>query len=194
YTLELKVDGKTYTRAVRVINDPRVGQSAAMMAALRAQNRLNRLAYEGMQASYKAGQEVAGVEKSVAKLEQSGAGDVRAQARRVAEDLKPFAAAPGGFGGFRRRAAAPGAMQSFRELNNTFSDMIYRVQVGYDMAPTPAQLATGTADCKTYEQTLEAWNRLESGSLMRLNQALTAQHEATLALGGAGLQDRACGR
>ncbi|MGH9468079.1 MAG: hypothetical protein ACRD1Y_12075, partial [Terriglobales bacterium] len=112
YTLELKVDGKTYTRELTVTNDPRVGQSATMMAALRAQNRLNMVAYEGMQASYKAGQEVAGVEKRVATLEQSGAGDVRAQARSVAEELKPFATAPGGFGGFRRRAAAPGAMQS----------------------------------------------------------------------------------
>ena len=36
YKLKLTVDGQVYTRDVTVVNDPRVGQSPELMAALRA--------------------------------------------------------------------------------------------------------------------------------------------------------------
>ena len=52
YTLKLTVDGQVYTRNVTVMNDPRVGQSPELMAALRAQNQLTLLSVHGMEQSY----------------------------------------------------------------------------------------------------------------------------------------------
>ena len=40
YTIKLIVDGQTYTQTVVVHNDPRIGESPTMMAALRGQNKL----------------------------------------------------------------------------------------------------------------------------------------------------------
>src|SRR5215470_5408694 len=48
YTLKLLVDGATYTQTLVLHNDPRVGESAAVMTALRAQNGLVLLAYQAM--------------------------------------------------------------------------------------------------------------------------------------------------
>ena len=53
YTLKLTVDGQVYTRQVTVVNDPRVGQSPELMAALRVQNQLTLLSVQGMQQSYR---------------------------------------------------------------------------------------------------------------------------------------------
>ncbi len=51
YTLKLTVDGHVYTRTVTVVNDPRVGQSPELMAALRTQNKLTLLSVQGMEQS-----------------------------------------------------------------------------------------------------------------------------------------------
>ncbi len=45
---------------------------------------------------------------------------------------------PGGGGGGRGAASNPNALQSFFELNNAFNTMVSMMQVGLDMAPTPA--------------------------------------------------------
>jgi hypothetical protein len=47
-----------------------------------------------------------------------------------------------GFGGPRWWSGLPGAMQSFIQLNNSFNTLISMMQVGLDMAPTPAQIDT----------------------------------------------------
>ena len=68
YTIKLIVDGKTYTQSVVVHNDPRVGESPAMMAALRAQIRLALMAWAGMKDSYDANEAVTSVREQLAKI------------------------------------------------------------------------------------------------------------------------------
>ncbi len=68
YTLKLIVDGQTYTQTVTVRNDPRVGESAKVMADLRAKNKLILLAYEGAKNSNAGNSEVLAVRQQVASL------------------------------------------------------------------------------------------------------------------------------
>jgi hypothetical protein len=63
----------------------------------------------------------------------------------------------GGGGGGRRAPSDPKALQSFFELNNAFNTMVSMMQVGLDMAPTSAQIATWQKDCTDLNRTRTAW-------------------------------------
>src|SRR6185503_13461718 len=120
YTVKLTVDGTTYTQTVAVRNDPRVGESAATLAALKSQASLTRLAYQGMKDTFAANEEVAAVRAQLATAMQQS-GDAAAKAKELDTKLATFGGAVegrggrgggGGFGG-GRGGQAPGAMQSF---------------------------------------------------------------------------------
>ena len=148
YTLKLTVDGQVYTSKVTVVNDPRVGQSPELMAALRTQNKLTLLSVQGMKQSFAGHDEV-----------ECGAGpacdpDARATCPTMSPS-RPRRSMPsdqswrrhagrlgGGGGGANRRPPDPNAMQSFADLNNAYNTMVSMMQVGLDMAPTPTQIAT----------------------------------------------------
>jgi photosystem II stability/assembly factor-like uncharacterized protein len=171
YTLKLTAGGQVYTQTVVVHNDPRVGESAATLTALKSQHRLTTLAYQGMKDSYAGNGEVAAVRAQVATL-AGGGGDAAAKAKALDTKLATFGGATegrggrgGGGGGGRGGAAAAGAMQSFIALNNSFSALVSLTQVGLDMAPTPAQIATWESDCKNYNTTLAAWKKLQTDEL-----------------------------
>src|SRR6478609_3303391 len=68
YTVKLLVDGATYSQTLVVHNDPRIGESAQVMAALRAQNKLAMAAWQGMKDSYTANEEVAALRAQLAAL------------------------------------------------------------------------------------------------------------------------------
>jgi photosystem II stability/assembly factor-like uncharacterized protein len=165
YTLKLTVDGKVYTQPVVVHNDPRVGESAATVAALQSQHKLTMLAYQAMKDSYAANEAVA-----AARAQVSASGGDAAKAKDLDTKLATFGGAVpaggrGGFGGGRGAAATPGAMQSFVQLNNGFNTMVSMMQVGLDMPPTPAQIATWEADCTSYNTTLAAWKKVQTEDL-----------------------------
>jgi photosystem II stability/assembly factor-like uncharacterized protein len=176
YTVKLTVDGKEYTQALVVHNDPRVGDSPAVLAALKSQSKLTALAYQGMKDSYAGNEEVAAAR---AKLTQAaaGQGDAAAKAKELDTKLAAFGAAAGGRGGRgggfggggRGGAAEPGAMQSFIALNNAFSAIVSAAQVGFDMAPTKAAIDTWETDCKSYNTTVTAWKKAVSDDLGAFN-------------------------
>jgi hypothetical protein len=56
-------------------------------------------------------------------------------------------------------------MQSFIQLNNSFNTLVSMMQVGLDMAPTPAQVDTWEADCKNYNTTVAAWKKAQAQDL-----------------------------
>ena len=160
YKLKLTVDGQAYTRDVTVVNDPRVGQSPELMAALRTQNKLTLLSVQGMDQSYAGDEEVDAVRHQLASLMQSSLpDDVAAQAKTLDASLgKIGGGMPGGDGGGPRRGTPdPNAMQSFFDLNNTYNTMVSMMQVGLDMAPTPTQISTWEKDCTAYNRTVDAW-------------------------------------
>ncbi len=172
YTLKLTVDGKVYPQTVVVHNDPRVGESAATLTGLKSQHALTMLAYQGMKDSYSANEEVAAARAQIASLQQRAAlltSDVASKAKELDTKLATFGGAVEGRGGrgggFGRGNAPAGGMQSFIALNNSFNTMVSMVQVGMDIAPTPAQIDTWESDCKNYNTTLAAWKQVQSEDL-----------------------------
>jgi len=164
YKLKLTVDGQVYTRDVTVINDPRVGQSPALMANLRLQNRLTLLSVQGMEQSFEGHEEVDAVKGQLATLMKSNPpADVAAQGKTLDASLTKLGGImPTGFGGGggapqRRVAPDPKAIESFMNLNNAYNTMVSMMQVGLDMAPTPTQIATWEKDCTDSNRTTTAW-------------------------------------
>jgi photosystem II stability/assembly factor-like uncharacterized protein len=196
YTLKLTVDGRIYTRRVTVVNDPRVGQSPALMAELRSQNRLTLLAYHGMQQSYDGHAEVEAVKDQLAKA-MSGKfpADVAAQAKSLDSSLGKIGGVPppsGRMAFFRRSAAKPNALKSFRTLNNEYNTMVSMMQVGLDMGPTPAQIATWESDCNNYNRTVAAW-KAEQQQITEFNALLGKNQLHELTLTPTKLVDESCG-
>ena len=196
YTLKLTVDGQVYTRNVTVINDPRVGQSPELMAALRTQNRLTLLSVQGMKQSFEGHDEVDAVrepacvadEEQPARRCRHAGQDTRCQPD---EDWRRHADRLGGGGGGpnRRVAPDPKAMQSFVDLNNAYNTMVSMMQVGLDMAPTPTQIATWENDCTDYNRTTAAWKG-DAATDHRLQRGAGQEQPA----GAQGLAHQAHGR
>jgi hypothetical protein len=178
------------------MNDPRVGQSPAIMDALRAQNRLTRLSYHGMYQAYEGRNEVNAVKAQLASLlHRDPPGDVAAQAKKLEADLTKIGGkkpAGGILAFFLRHHPKPGALQSFVTLNNNYNTMVSMMQVGYDMAPTPTQIATWESDCHQYNRTVTAWKAMQTTQLAEFNTLLAKHHLQELNVAPTKLADRSC--
>jgi photosystem II stability/assembly factor-like uncharacterized protein len=160
YTLKLTVDGKVYTRDVTVVNDPRVGQSPALMAELRMQNKLTLLSVQGMEQSFEGHEEVEAVKTQLQSLMQGALpADLAPKAKTLDASLtKIGGVVPAEGSGYRREIHDPTAMKSFYDLNNAYNTMVSMIQVGLDMAPTPTQINTWKNDCSDYNRTKTTWD------------------------------------
>lgn len=201
YTLKLTVDGQTYTQSVRVRNDPRVGESPKVMAALRAKNKLMLLAYQGAKDSYTGNSEVLAVRQQTASLSGNQLPDDVAKATKEIEvKLASFGgivasrAGQGGGGGFGGRGPAlpPGAIKPFNTLNASFNTIVSTSQVGLDEAPTQAQIDSWEADCTDYNATVAAWKKMQSEDLVAFNALLTKSHLGPLQVSPSALADPPC--
>jgi hypothetical protein len=193
YNLKLTVDGQVYTRDVTVVNDPRVGQSPELMAALRTQNKLTQLSVQGMQQSYAGHDEVVALRSQLATLMQGTLpDDVATQAKTLDASLAKIGGAmPTGGGGPRRGTPDPNALQSFFDLNNTFNTMVSMMQVGLDIAPTPTQIATWEKDCTDYNRTVDSWKAAQQ-QVTGFNAVLTKNQLQPLTLTPTQLTDSPC--
>ncbi|MGH9412945.1 MAG: WD40/YVTN/BNR-like repeat-containing protein [Terriglobales bacterium] len=174
YTMKLTVDGQSYTRHVTVINDPRVGQGPAVMAALRAKIKLILQAYNAAKATYAGYREVAAVRAQMAALPKASMPAALAS-RAAALDARLGTIAgevPHGFFGFGRRSA-PGPVVSFVALNGAFDNIVATQQVGIDDAPIQSMKDTWTVDCRSFNATVAAWKKAQTGALAAFNLALT---------------------
>ena len=204
YTLELTVDGAVYRQPVVVRNDPRIGESPAVMAALREQHALTALAYRGATDTYSANDEVTAVRNALAALRRGQLPeDVAARATALDAALGAFGGAAGGRGGRGGGGgfgaggrgggpAAPGAVTSFVALNGTFNSLVSLMQVGLDMAPTKAQIETWTSGCRSYNATVAAWKKAQAGDLAEFNALLAKKSLPALAVTPTKLTDRVC--
>jgi photosystem II stability/assembly factor-like uncharacterized protein len=179
YTLELTVDGAVYKQTVAVRNDPRVGESPAVMAALGAQQSLTELAYRGAIDTYGANDEVTAVRNTFAALRRGQLPqDVASQATGLDATLGAFGGAAGGRGGRGAGGGAgfgaggrgggpagPSAVTSFIALNGTFNSLVSVMQVGLDMGPTRAQIDTWESGCRSYNATVAAWKKAQAVDL-----------------------------
>ena len=103
YTVKLIVDGVTYTQTLVVHNDPRIGERATVISALRAQMNLAMTAVQSMKDSYTANEEVTLVRAQLATLMKSSLPpDVATAATALDTKLATVGGAPPagrGFGG-----------------------------------------------------------------------------------------------
>ncbi len=198
YKLKLTVDGQVYTRDVTVINDPRVGQSPALMANLRLQNRLTLLSVQGMEQSFEGHEEVDAVKDELATLMKSNPpADVAAQGKTLDASLTKLGGImPTGFGGGggapqRRVAPDPKAIESFMNLNNAYNTMVSMMQVGLDMAPTPAQIDTWEKDCTDLNHTTTAWKDVQK-QITDFNALLVKNNLKEIKVSPTKLTDSSC--
>ncbi|HEX4308420.1 MAG TPA: hypothetical protein VHZ25_00260 [Acidobacteriaceae bacterium] len=196
YTLKLTVDGQVYTRNITVVNDPRAGESPALMAALRIQNQLTQLSVQGMVQSYEGHAEVDAVKGQLAERMQGKLpDDVAAQAKTLDGSLTKIGGVvpAGGEGGGPGRGAPPdpNALKSFMDLNNAYNVMVSMMQVGLDMAPTPTQVATWEKDCSDYNKTRAAWQEMQK-QIADFNALLGKNQLQPLTLAPAKLKDESC--
>jgi hypothetical protein len=188
YTVKLTVDGQTYTQPLVLHNDPRVGESPAILAAIRSQNRLALESVRGMNDSYAANEEVASVRAQIAALLKGSApADVTAAANALDKKLATFGAANGraaGGGGFGRQAQrAPGSILPFYTINGTYNTVLGPIsQNGIDMPPTPAMIHTYESACREYTSTADAWKALTAADIASFNSLLTKNNLTPLKL------------
>ena len=195
YTLKLTVDGRVYTRQVTVINDPRVGQSPQLMAALRAQSRLTLLAYHGMQQTYEARSEVDAVQTQLSSLMKKNLpADIASQAKLLDASLTKISGVmpPVGPGFFRQHPPEPDEMRSFLTLNDDYNTIVSMMQVGLDMAPTPTQIATWESDCRNYNRTVTAWKALQKQEIAAFDALLANDNLQELNVAPTTLADPSC--
>jgi photosystem II stability/assembly factor-like uncharacterized protein len=189
YTLKLLVDGATYTQTLVVHNDPRVGEGAAVMSALRTQNKLIMSAYQGMKDSNSGNDEVAAVRAQVAALAGGTLPpEVATAATALDAKLATFGGTNGrggrggGGGGGRggRGGGAPGSVTSFTALNGMFNTVVALTQNGIDMAPSKAMIDTWEAGCKEYSATVVAWKAMQGVDVVAFNTLLTKNNQKPL--------------
>jgi photosystem II stability/assembly factor-like uncharacterized protein len=183
YTVKLMVDGTTSTQTLVVHNDPRVGESPAVMNALRAQHALIQNAYEAMRSAAAGNDEVAAVRAQVAALASAALPpDLATAATALDAKLATFGGATGrggrgggggGGGGRGGGAGGPAAMKSFTALNGSFNNIVALQQNGIDMAPPKSQIDTWQSDCKDYTATVVAWKQMQGVDLVSFNDQLT---------------------
>lgn len=177
YTVKLIVDGATYTQAVVVHNDPRVGESPALMAALRQQNKLALAAWTGMKDSFEGNNEVSALRAKLGELPRSAAAEVSTALTALETKLSAFGAAPGAGrpgGGFGVPAPrAPGSVLTFTALNGSFYTVLGPLsQNGIDMRPTEAAIHTWELGCREFSATAAGWKQFLSTDLAQFNDVL----------------------
>jgi photosystem II stability/assembly factor-like uncharacterized protein len=190
YTVKLLVDGATYTQTLVLHNDPRIGESAPVMSALRAQNKLAMAAVQAMKDSYAANEEVTAVRAQLAAISKGKlTPEVATAATALDARLATIGGAPvpgrggGGGGGFGAPARAPGSLLTFRSINALFNTVLAPLsQNGIDMPPTKAEVDTWESGCKEFTATLNAWKTMLGVDLVGFNSLLTKNNLTALTI------------
>lgn len=183
YTVKLIVDGTTYTQTLVVHNDPRVGESPKVMAALKSQNKLAMAASKGMRDSFAANDQVASIRTQLAAFTKNSNSEVAQAATALDAKLGALGGAigrggrgGGGFGGGGGRGGgggAPAGPTPFTAVNASYNTVLGPLsQDGIDMAPTKAQIDTLEAGCKTFTASVDAFKKLLEGDVAAFNALL----------------------
>ena len=173
YTAKLTVDGKTSTQTFTVHEDPRIGESAAVMAGMRAQFDLEQKIVDGMTASHTGFEQASHLHEQLqALLNQSPAPEVKQAVSALEEKTAPvegkLSAAASGPYGVPAYTGNPG----FTGINGSFAGLMVIVEYMSDHAPVDAQVKAFHDYCTDLNTNLALWRQITAKDVPALNDLL----------------------
>ncbi len=185
YTIRLAVDGKPYTQAVTVRNDPNSPGSAADLMAL---HDLQMKLYDGTRTSWEGYHQVAAIRAAVAGVMRGNPPAAVATAAaafdstllRVGGTGLPAPTGRGGGGGRGAGGAPP--PPNFTTLNGVEAEEgtvlvslngQLKVMDMADMAPNPSKLKAWRAICADLRSAVSTWRAINGKELVAFNMILT---------------------
>ncbi|HKE24659.1 MAG TPA: hypothetical protein VKB88_19990 [Bryobacteraceae bacterium] len=173
YTLKLIVNGKTSTQMLTVKGDPRIGESAAVMAGMRAQFDLERKIADAMTASYVGYQQAADLRARLKELAArlapadaaKAAAAVDAKAAPVEGNMSAAVSGPYGVSAY---SGNPG----FTGINGSLAGLFVIVEYLSDHAPVDAQEKAFQDYCGDLNRNLALWRTVNTAEVPVLNEAL----------------------
>ncbi len=173
YTVKLTVDGTTSAQTLVVHEDPRIGESAEVMAGMRAQFDLEQKNVDGMTASNTGYQQASRLRAQLkALLSQSLPAGVADAAKALDAMVAPIqglmSAAVSGPYGVSAYSGNPG----FTGVNGSFAGLMVIVDYMSDHAPVDAQVKAFHDYCGDLNANLALWRKLNSEDLPKFNDLL----------------------
>jgi len=182
YTVKLTVDGKTSTETLAVREDPRIGESAAVMAGLRAQFDLELKNVDGMVASHTGYDQASQMRAQLKALSAQSPPPEVAQAAtaldgKVAPVEGQLSAAASGPYGVPAYTGNPG----FTGVNGAFAGLMVIVEYMSDHAPVDAQVKAFHDYCSDLNANLALWRNINTQDVPALNDLLRKNRLQALA-------------
>ena len=189
YTVRLTVDGRAYTRTLKVTNDPR---SPAGPAALAAQHDLQLRIDRGMSEAWEGYRQAAALRAAVAAdTDSSVVAEVAQAARALLARIDTVAGNPAPARGafIRRGGSAPPTLVG---VNGDFGRQLNGQDLA-DAAPTAAPLAAYAAACHDLASAAARWDAIRDQGVAALNALLARNARAAVTVTGAALAVPTCG-
>jgi len=197
YTVKLIVDGKTSTAPLVVHEDPRIGESPAVMAEMRAQFDLGWKITEGMSVSHTGYDQATQLRSQLKALGGPAGGQVPPAEvttavslldAKVAKTQGLISAAASGPYGVAAYTGNPG----FTGINGAFAGLMVIVDYMSDHAPVDAQIKAYHDYCTDLNTNLALWRTLNTQDVPALNDLLRKNNAKPLATASVPA-DLACG-
>ncbi len=192
YTLKLIADGKTSTGKLTVREDPRIGESPAVMAGLRAQFELEQKNAAGMAASHQGYRQVNQLRARLKEVAEQAPAAVSEAAKTLDGKMAPvegeLSAAVSGPYGVPAYRGNPG----FTGVNGAFAGLMVIVEYESDRAPVDAQVKAFHDYCTDLDHNLALWRTINSTDIRAFNDLLAKNNLKPLAP-AAPPADLACG-
>jgi photosystem II stability/assembly factor-like uncharacterized protein len=178
YTLKLTVDGKSYTQAVTVKNDPR---SPATAIDLKAQHELQMKIDAGAREATDGYHQVAAMRAAVQPLTKSSTADVAAAAKAFDEQLLAVGGNPAGGrrGGVGGGFGGPPPAATFVTAQSAMLRHLQTLDSG-DMAPNDPIQRAYASTCRELKGIVDKWHTLNATELTTFNGVLTTNGQPAI--------------
>jgi photosystem II stability/assembly factor-like uncharacterized protein len=173
YTVKFTADGKTNSQTLTVHEDPRIGESPAVIAGLLAQFDLEQKTVAGMVASNTGYNQASQLRTQLKELTGQALPPAAAQAvsaadARMAPVQGQLSAAVSGPYGVPAYTGNPG----FTGVNGAFAGLMVIVEYESDHAPVDAQVKAFHDYCTDLDNNLALWRTINTVDVPALNEVL----------------------
>src|SRR5690348_11400908 len=171
YTVELKVDGRTFKQSLTVVADPRVHlpQSAFDQQFALAQQ------VEGLMAKLAAAQAQAGkLHKQLQAAHKQASGDLANVIAALDEKVVAIAGITEAPNHFNAWTMGPSGTENFHFMDGALGSLMQAVDGGADAAPSPDARAGYAALSSKLDGVLASWNAIRTNDVSALDAKLKA--------------------